>query len=113
VQVSQLLVDPHPGRLELSVRAPAQSNDVFETVAGIVDTDLMPRPSTFHSFQSVRTACISSKRPRRRCSSFLSAARFFGVDTEIRAETADAAAERYRNTLAGAGWRRKFARGRA
>ncbi len=37
----------------------------------------------------------------------------FDVDTEIRAETADAAAERYRNTLAGAGWRRKFARGRA
>ncbi len=102
-----------PGWSCLFVPPLNRPNGVFEAVAGIVDTDTYSAHVHFPFFPIGPDGLHIIEKGTPLVQIFPFRRADAAITAEVRAETADEALERdrvYRNTIAGAGWYRKFAR---
>jgi Family of unknown function (DUF6065) len=103
-----------PGWSCLFVPPLNRPNGVFEVLAGIVDTDTYSAHINFPFFPIGADGVHTIEKGTPLVQVFPFRRADAGIGAEVRAETEDEARDRervHRNTLAGAGWYRKFARG--
>ncbi len=102
-----------PGWSCLFVPPLNRPNGVFEAVAGVVDTDTYSAHIHFPFFPIGQDGVHIIEKGTPLVQIFPFRRADAAIEGEVRAETGDEAAERekvYRNTIAGTGWYRKFAR---
>jgi hypothetical protein len=102
-----------PGWSCLFVPPLNRSNGVFETVAGIVDTDTYSAYIHFPFFAIGLDGVHVIEKGTPLVQIFPFCRADAAIDSEVRAETEEEGREResvFRNTIAGTGWYRKFAR---
>jgi hypothetical protein len=102
-----------PGWSCLFVPPLNRPNGVFEAVAGIVDTDTYSAHIHFPFFPIGPDGIHIIEKGTPIIQVFPFRRRDVSIASEVRAETKEEAQERervYRNTIAGNGWYRKFAR---